>query len=128
MIFDIASVCPYIIVQASVRSSETRIMLLESEKEKFSELNKQSVSILEDKLKVACEAEARLRAELASEKKACEEKVVEARAQARQEVSDRDSRLKDVTQQLDTARSDVFVAKNEAESFRLVPCQTFFWL
>jgi hypothetical protein len=101
-------------------------MLLESEKEKFSELNKQSLSILEDKLKVASEAETRLRAELAAEKKACEEKVAETRAQARSEASDRESRLKDVTQQLDAARSDVFVAKNEAESFRFVSWWTSF--
>ena len=94
------------------------MILLESEKEKFNELNKQSVGILEDKLKVAAEAEARARGELAAEKKAAEEKMAEARAQQRSELSDRDARLKDVTQQLDQARADVFAAKNEAESFR----------
>ena len=104
--------------QASVRTAETKIILLESEKEKFSELNKQSVGILEDKLKVASESESRARAELAAEKKASEEKLAEARSQARSELSDRDSRLKDITQQLDQARADVFAAKNEAESFR----------
>ena len=58
------------------------------------------------------------RGELAAEKKAAEEKMAEARAQQRSELSDRDARLKDVTQQLDQARADVFAAKNEAESFR----------
>ena len=111
---------PHICAQASFRSSETKIMLLESEKEKFSELNKQSVSILEDKLKVAFESESRLRAELAAEKKTSEDKLAEARTQARSEVSDRDNRLKDITHQLDQARADVFAAKNEAESFRRV--------
>jgi len=105
-------------MQASVRTAETKIILLESEKEKFSELNKQSVGILEDKLKVASESESRARAELAAEKKGSEEKLAEARSQARSELSDRDSRLKDITQQLDQARADVFAAKNEAESFR----------
>jgi hypothetical protein len=84
------------------------------------ELNKQSLSILEDKLKVASESDLRLRAELAAEKKASEDKLADARAQARSEVSDRDTRLKDITQQLDQARADVFAAKNEAESFRFV--------
>jgi hypothetical protein len=112
------SSCP---LQASVRSAETKIILLESEKEKFFELNKQSLSILEEKLKIASESDSRLRAELAAEKKTSEDKVAEARAQARSEVSDRDIRLKDITHQLDQARADVFAAKNEAESFRLAP-------
>ncbi len=114
-------------MQASVRSAETKIILLESEKEKFSELNKQSVSILEEKLKVTIESESRLRAELAAEKKSSEEKLAEARAQARSEASDRDARLKDITQQLDQARADVFAAKSESESFRFVIFTLFLW-
>jgi chromosome segregation ATPase len=78
------------------------------------------VSILEEKLKVTVESESRLRAELAAEKKASEDKLSEARAQARSEASDRDARLKDITQQLDQARADVFAAKSEAESFRFL--------
>lgn len=61
-----------------------------------------------------------MRAELAAEKKTSEDKLAEARTQARSEVSDRDNRLKDITHQLDQARADVFAAKNEAESFRRV--------
>ncbi len=98
--------------------------MLESEKEKFSELNKQSLGILEEKLKVASESDTRLRAELAAEKKAFDDRLAEARAQARSEVSDRDARLKDITQQLDQARADVFAAKSEAESFKCVCVST----
>jgi hypothetical protein len=88
--------------------------LLESEKEKFSELNKQSLGILEEKLKVASESDTRLRAELAAEKKAFDDRLAEARAQARSEVSDRDARLKDITQQLDQARAQASAQGNLA--------------
>jgi hypothetical protein len=100
----------------ALRAAETKVAVLESDRDRLEQLVKQHESAMQENKKQVAAVEDRLRKQLDDTRSSSEAALAEARAQYRVDLGERDARVKEVTAQLEQCRTELLAARSEASS------------
>jgi hypothetical protein len=100
----------------ALRAAETKAVMLQSERDMLEKLVKQNESALQEHKQQSSAVEDRLHKQLDDLRSSSEAAVAEVRAQFRSDLSERDSRVKEMMSQLELCRAELLAARSEAAS------------